>query len=83
MSQMKKTMSLQMSERKKELRSILIQLLAGLGMTKTRTMLTMAIIAAYQIEEEMVSWVASYRGREDDLTHQAFMSKLNELTGRG
>lgn len=40
----------------------------------------MAIIAAYRIEEKMVSWVATYRGMEDDLTHQAFMSKLNELT---
>ena len=73
-------MSLQMSERKKELRSILIQLLAGLGMTKTRIMLTMAIIAAYRIEEEMVSWVATYRGMEDSMTVQAFMSKLNEQT---
>ena len=43
-------------------------------------MLTMAIIVAYQIEEEMVRWIASYKGKEDALTAQAFMSKLNKLT---
>jgi hypothetical protein len=67
-------------DRVKELRSALILLLSGLGMSKTRIMLTMAIIVAYQIEEEMARWIASYKGNEDALTAQAFMSKLNELT---
>ena len=66
--------------RVKELRSALILLLSGLGMSKTRIMLTMAIIVAYQIEEEMGSWVATYYGRSDDMTIEAFMAKLNELT---
>ena len=67
-------------DRVKELRSVLILLLSGLGMSRTRIMLTMAIIVAYQIEEEMLRWIASYKGKEDALTAQAFMSKLNELT---
>ena len=43
-------------------------------------MLTMAIIVAYQIEEEMGSWIATYYGRSDDMTIEAFMSKLKKLT---
>ena len=69
-----------MLERVHELRSILIQLLIGLGLTRTRIMLTMAIIAAHKIEEEMILWVATFHGKEDTMTTQAFMSKLNELT---
>jgi hypothetical protein len=69
-----------MEKRTKELRSILIEVLQGLGMTKVRIMLTMAIIAAYQIEEEMVAWIATYYGKEDSLTTQEFMSRLNALT---
>ena len=67
-------------DRVKELRSALILLLSGLGMSKTRIMLTMAIIVAYHIEEEMGSWIATYYGRSDDMTIEAFMSKLNKLT---
>lgn len=67
-------------DRVKELRSALILLLSGLGMSKTRIMLTMAIIVAYQIEEEMGSWIATYYGRSDDMTIEAFMAKLKKLT---
>lgn len=70
-------------DRVKELRSALILLLSGLGMSKTRIMLTMAIIVAYQIEEEMASWITTYYGRSDDMTIEAFMAKLNELTNDG
>ena len=42
--------------------------------------LTMAIIAAHQIEHEMVDWIAAYYEKEDIITPQAFMSKLDELT---
>lgn len=69
----------QMNERKKELRSILTQLLLGLGMKQPRIMLTMAIISAYQVEEEMKSWVATFYGKEDTMTAKAFISKLNSL----
>ena len=69
-----------MTERVKELRSILILLLRGLGMSKVRIMITMAIIATYHIEEEMVAWVATFYGRSDDMTTPIFMSKLRELT---
>ena len=70
-------------DRVKELRSALILLLSGLGMSKTRIMLTMAIIVAYQIEEEMASWITTYYGRSDDMTIEAFMAKLNDLTNDG
>ena len=70
-----------MTERTEEIRSILILLLKGLGMSKVRIMLTMAIIAAYHLEEKMVSWIATFYGRSDDMTIQVFMSKLRELTG--
>ena len=70
-----------MTERTKELRSILILVLKGLGMSKVRIMLTMAIIAAYHLEEKMASWVATFKGRSDDMTTQVFMAKLRELTG--
>lgn len=43
-------------------------------------MLTMAIIAAHQIEEEMCDWAIDYYKKESTITPQAFMSKLNELT---
>jgi hypothetical protein len=42
-----------MDERKRELRSILILLLRGMNFSKVRIMLTLAIIEAHQIEEEM------------------------------
>ena len=69
-----------MSEREKELNSILIELMYGLKISKVRIMLTMAIIAAYQIEEIMCDWAIAYYKKEGTMTSQAFMSKLNELT---
>jgi hypothetical protein len=69
-----------MTERERELRSILIQVLAGLGVSKVRIMTCLAIIVAHQIQEEMVAWIATFYGKEDTMTAQAFMSKLDELT---
>ena len=69
-----------MDIRKKELRSILILLLRGMNFSKVRTMLTMAIIAAHQIEEEMCDWAIAYYKKNNTLTTQAFMEKLNKLT---
>lgn len=69
-----------MDERKKELRSILILLLRGMNFSKVRIMLTLAIIAAHQIEEEMCDWAITYYKKEGTITTQAFMSKLDELT---
>lgn len=70
-----------MDERKEELRSILILLLKGMSFSKTRIMLTMAIIAAYQIEEEMCDWAIAYNKKEGTITARIFLSKLDELTG--
>lgn len=69
-----------MSEEVKELRSILIGLLHELEVPTVRIMVTMAIIRAFHIEQEMINWIATFYGKEDTLTIQAFMSKLNELT---
>ncbi len=69
-----------MSEKEKELSSILIQLLHGLGMPKVRIMLTMAIISAHHLHQEMIDWVVDYCDEGGTLTAQIFMSKLNELT---
>ena len=67
-------------ENRDELESILIELLHGLEMPKVRIMLTLAIIRAYHLQQEMVDWIADFYGKEDTLTAQAFMSKLDELT---
>ena len=63
-----------------ELEDILIGLLYELEVPTVRIMATMAIIRAFHIEQEMINWVATFSGKEDTLTIQAFMSKLNELT---
>ena len=57
-----------------------ILLLRGMNFSTVRIMLIMAIIAAYQIEEEMCDWAILYYKKENTLTIRAFMSKLNELT---
>ena len=63
-----------------ELEDILIGLMHSLGISRVRGMLSLALIRAHQIHEEMILWVATFQGKEDTLTAQAFMSKLNELT---
>ncbi len=67
--------------REKELNSILIELLYGLGISKTKIMLTMAIIKAHHIQYEILEWSVDYYEKESTLTAQTFMSKLNELIG--
>ena len=70
-----------MTEKNRELNRMLIRLLDGLGQDRVQIMTLMAIIRAFHIEQEMINWVATFSGKEDMLTTQAFMSKLNELTG--
>lgn len=67
-------------ERREELEDILIGLMKSLGMSMYRGVFSMALIRAHHLHEEMIEWIASYKGKEDTLTAQAFMSKLNELT---
>lgn len=69
-----------MTEREKEIESILIGLMNSLGISRVRGMLSLALIRAHQIHEEMILWIATYHGKEDTITAQAFMSKLDELT---
>ena len=67
-------------EHTKELENILIGLMISLGISKVKTALTLAMIRAYQIHEEMIDWIASFHGKEDTITAQIFMSKLSQLT---
>ena len=69
-----------MAERTKELNSILIEVLYGLGLSQTKIMLTMAIISAYHIQYEILEWFVDYYDREGKMTIQVFMAKLRELT---
>ena len=66
--------------KKEEARSILIGLMNSLGISRVRGMQSLALIRAHQIQEEMVAWIATFYGKEDTMTTQAFMSKLDELT---
>ena len=70
-----------MLQREKELNTILIELLYGLGLSNVRIMLTMAIIKAYRCQYEILEWFADYYEREGTMTIHTFMSKLQELTG--
>ena len=67
-------------ERREELESCLIGLMQNLGISKVRMMLSLAIIRVHHLHEEMIEWIASYKGKEDTLTAQAFMSKLGRLS---
>lgn len=67
-------------ERRKEIEKLLIWLMDSLEMPAVRMMLTFAIIRAHHLHEEMARWIASYYNSDRDITAQAFMSKLNELT---
>lgn len=69
-----------MAEREKKIESILIGLMNSLGISRVRGMPSLALIRAHQIHEEMILWIATYHGKEDTITTQAFMSKLDELT---
>ena len=70
-------------ERVKEVEEGLIGLMYALGISKVRMMLSLALIRAHHLHKEMVMWIASYKGKEDTLTAQAFMSKLKKLTNDG
>lgn len=67
-------------ERRDELEKGIIGLMSALGISEVRMMLSLALIRVYQLHEEMAEWIASYHNSDRDMTAQAFMSKLNELT---
>lgn len=69
-----------MTEKNRELNRMLIRLLDGLGQNRVRITAIMAMITACHLQQEMVDWIATFYGKEDTLTIQAFMSKLEELT---
>lgn len=66
-------------DRRQTLEEGLIGLMNSLGISKVRMMFTLALIRAHNLHEEMVRWIASYKGKEDTMTAQAFISKLNSL----
>ena len=67
-------------ERVKELEKGLIGLMHALGISEVRMMLSLAIIRACHLHEEMLRWIASYKGKEDAMTGRAFISRLGKLT---
>ena len=66
-------------DRRETLEEGLIGLMNSLGISKVRMMFTLALIRAHNLHEEMVRWIVSYKGKEDTMTAQAFISKLNLL----
>ena len=62
-----------------EIETILIGLMNSLGIPKIRIITMVALIRACKIHWDLISWVATYRGKEDTMTAQIFMSKVNEL----
>ena len=67
-------------EREKELEEGLIGLMYALGISKVRMMLSLALIRAHHLHEEMVMWIASYHGTDRTMTAQDFMLKLRRLS---
>ena len=67
-------------DRRDELEKGIIGLMSALGISEVRMMFSLALIRVYHLHEDMAEWMVGYIGREDTLTVQAFMSKLNELT---
>jgi hypothetical protein len=67
-------------DQEKEFEEGLIDLMYALGISKVRMMLSLALIRAHHLHKEMARWIVSYKGKEDTLTAQAFMSKLKKLT---
>ena len=66
-------------DRRETLEEGLIGLMNSLGISKVRMMFTLALIRAHNLHEEMVRWIVGYKGKEDTMTAQAFISKLNSL----
>ena len=66
-------------DRRETLEEGLIGLMNSLGISKVRMMFTLALIREHNLHEEMVRWIVSYKGKEDTMTAQTFISKLNSL----
>lgn len=67
-------------ERREEIEKGIIGLMRSLGISKVRMMLSLALIRAHQLHEEMGSWIASYHNSDRDMTAQEFLSKVRELS---
>ena len=66
-------------DRKKQLEYGLIGLMKAIGMSMYRAMFCLAEIRAYHLQDKMVEWVVSCRGKENTITPQSFIAKLDEL----
>ena len=71
------------SDEIKELESLLIGLLRELGAPKIDAMIALALMRACHLQEDMILWVATFKGREEMLTVQDFMLHLNYLSDGG
>ena len=54
-------------------------LLRGLDATPTQAAVLMAEMAAFNLHQEMASWVADFYEKEDALTLQSFTKKVDEF----
>ena len=64
----------------KELESILIGLMKALGVSKKDAMISLALMRACHLQEDMILWVATFKGKEDFLTGEAFTAHLSALS---
>lgn len=64
----------------KEMESILIGLMKSLGMSKIDAMISLALMRACHLQEDMILWVATFKGKEGSLTSEAFTAHLNALS---
>ena len=69
-----------MSEDVKELEKWLIGLLISLGGTEIESTIAVALMRVHNCHEAMAEWAISFRGKEDILCLQAYMSHLYDLT---
>ena len=70
-----------MTDKEKELNTILINILKEIGIEKTRVLAIMSVIAISQLQVPMLDWMAETYEREGALTLRGVMQKLNQLRG--
>ena len=74
-------MNYKMTDKEKELNTILINILKEIGIEKTRVLAIMSVIAISQLQVPMLDWMAETYEREGALTLRGVMQKLNQLRG--
>ena len=71
---------MKLTKERKELEKWLIGLLIRLGGTEIEVTIAIALMRVHDCHVEMAEWVLTFRGKEDMLTWQMYMSHLYDLT---